>query len=441
MPETLSRNLGLGQATAVVVGGIIGVSIFFVPSAVADSTGHPLLTLAIWVLAGLLSAGAALSFAELSGAIPQTGGTYVQLRRAYGSELLGFCFVWMICFGYGPAAMAVVATMASSYLVPLFVLEGDAPPAVVRGTAVALIAVIAAINIISVRHSARMQAALTILKVAIFLAVVAIPYLVLTPHGGFGADRPFAQPEDFGKLVDSFIVCLFAYNGAIFVVQLAGEVRDPERNLPRAIALGIGAVLVLYTLINFTYLLFIPFESLRTSERIAGDLMGLALGPWGLIAVSWAIVASALGVLNAQLLGYPRIAFAAAREGVFITALAAVHPRLGTPWVAIAVVAICAALYALSGSYRDILAVVAFVNHAFITLAVAAVIVLRMREPDLARPYRVWGYPYTPGLFIAVSILYLVTLLVTKFSLVMIGIAVVAAGVPVYWWRNRIAVS
>lgn len=439
-PRQLVRGLGQLEATTLVVGGIIGTTIFLVTSEVAATVGSPALVLLTWLIAGLLAGAAALCFAELSAAIPETGGTYVFLKRAYGSDIVGFGFAWMMCFTYGPGATAVVAIMAATFLLPVLQALGLVGEGNIAVTAIVIIAVLTALNASGVRRGGLTQNVITFVKVTLILAVIVLPI------AGAGAqfERLLAAPEQSaGTLAtaqnvgSAMILCLFSFSGAYFVTHVAEEVRAPEKTIPRAILTGFLIVLGLYLAINAAYLVTLPFDEVMRSERIAADMMGTVLGERGAMFTAFIIFCSALGALNTQLLSYPRIPFALARDGYLFSRIAEINPRSRTPANAIVLVGLLASLFALTGSYSEILSFVAFVSHFFICLAVLAVIVLRIREPDLPRPYRVWGYPATPVTFLLVSAVYLGNLVATRPVAVSAGILMVLAGLPFYYhWRR-----
>lgn len=441
MPESdgLIRGLGRLEATNLVVGGIIGTSIFLITSEIATIVGSPGLVLITWLVAGLLAGAAALCFAELSAAIPRTGGTYVFLKRAYRSEIVAFSFGWMMCFAYGTGAIAVVAIMAATFLIP--VLEAVGIPAAGRlgPIAVALIAVLTLLNVQGIREGGITQNVITFLKLLLIAALMSVPLFLGEPRlGRFTEVSNAASPGSMAAAVGTaLMICLFSYNGAYFVTHVAGEIREPRKNIPKAILGGFLIVLCVYLSINVLYLTVMPFPDIEASERIAADLMGRLLGPAGAILTSAVVFVSAIGVLNAQLLNYPRIQFALASDGLFFRRIAVVSEKTKTPAAAILLVGFFSSLFALTGSYVLILSYVAFVIHFFICLSVIAVIILRVREPELERPYRVWGYPLTPAAFLLVSIFYLGNLLVTQPFNVAVGIAIVLSGLPFYvYWRK-----
>ena len=436
----LVRGLGRLEATTLVVGGIIGTTIFLVTSEVAATVGSPALVLVTWLASGLLAGAAALCFAELSAAMPATGGTYVFLQRAYRSDLVAFGFGWMMCFAYGTGAIAVVAIMAATFLMPVLQAAGLLDEDHVASTAVILILALTMLNAQGVRQGGLAQNVITFLKVALIVALVVVPL-------GFGrvdvesildGRAPAADGYAFQNVGTAMILTLFSYSGAYFVTHVAEEIREPQKNIPRAIIAGFLIVLGLYLALNVTYLAVLPFEDVVASERIASDMMARVLGPVGSVITAFVIFCSAIGVLNAQLLNYPRIPFALARDGLFFQRIAKVGEGSSAPAGAIVLVGVLASLFALTGSYSRILGFVAFVSHFFISLAVLAVIVLRIREPDLPRPYRAWGYPFTPAAFLVVSFVYLGNLVVTSPGNVLVGVAIVLAGLPFYaYWRRR----
>lgn len=439
MPRTardLARTMGLRDATALVVGGIVGTSIFLVPGAAAAAAGGPIVAIAAWVTAGLMAGIAALSFAELSAALPKSGGSYVFIGRAYRSELLAFSFAWMMSIAYGAGAIAVVAILAATYGGPILAQAGFLVGSTPNILAAILIAVMALLNALGVKRSGLVLTGLTILKVSLLTIVLALPVVLLHPAA---VEVTWAVPSDlsvvgFGA---ALMLCFFAYNGAFFITHVAEEVRDPERNIPRAIMIGFATVLLFYLALNTAYLTYLPFEVLATTDRVAAVIVERAIGPTAGLALSAAIFVSALGVLNAQLLNYPRILFALARDGLMVPALARVNPRTAAPANAILTLGGWAIVLTFAGGYREILATVAFVVHAFVTLAVAGLILLRIREPDLARPYRIVGYPLTPAIFIGASVIYLISLAASQPLRSAMGVALVVAGLPIYAFFRR----
>jgi APA family basic amino acid/polyamine antiporter len=440
-PPTLQRGLGLLEATTLIVGGTIGVSIFLVPAGVAQEVGSPGLALFTWVFTGLMALCGALAFAELASAMPETGGTYVFLKRSYPATPIAFLFAWMMLFAQGTGNIAVVASMAASYAGHF---AADALPAgsfTQRLVAVAIIAALTTVNVIGLRTSGRVQNVLTAIKVLMMAAIVAA--CLSSPAGDAARLGPFlpegrAVTDVGGSIANAMILSIFAYSGFYFVAHVAGEVRDPGRTLPRAILIAMAVVLATYVLLNLAFIYVLPFDELRSSPRVAAAAMARAIGPRAADVTALVVLLSALGTLNAQLLNYPRITYALASDGLFFRAIARVHEGRRVPTGAIVLVGAWASILALAGSYTQILGWAAFVNQAFMALTVIGLFLLRRSAPDLPRPYKVFGYPFTPALYLAILLWYLTTLLTTRGPQVLIGIGIVASGLPFYYyWRHR----
>lgn len=438
--QQLLRGLGVLDGTMLVAGAVIGTGIFLVPSLVARQVGAPGLSLAVWLLCGFLATSGALCFAELGAAIPRTGGTYAFLYRAFGTPLLPFLFGWSMFFVVLTGVMAAVATAFATYAG--FFLEDVIPYGVwtQRSIAIGCILFLTAMNCIGVRVGGRIQVFFTFVKIGALAGIVAAGLLLGGDGGGLSpllpADRPAAGV--LAAVGTAMIVALFAYNGWWYTTFVAGEMRDPRRTIPRSIFFGMGIVLVLYVLANIVYLAVVPFDVLQASSRPAADTMNLLIGPRGAALISAAVMLSAFGTVNAQLLSVPRIYFAMARDRLFFNGIARVHPRFRTPFVAILAQGLWASGLALTGTYQEIITYTAFPNYLFLSLAVLGLIVLRVREPDLPRPYRVWGYPFTPVLFLLIFAWYLINSLLNAFGDTMVGIVLTLFGLPFYfYWARR----
>jgi len=438
---TLARGLGPVEAVALVVGGTIGASIFLVPGAVAREVGSPGLALAAWLLTGFMALCGALSFAELAGAIPETGGTYQFLKRAYPGTPLAFLFGWMMFFAYAASATAVTTSLAVESAGHFIGKVVPFTTVMSRALTVALILVFTAVNVAGVRESGKTQTVLTLLKLGGIAAVIGACFLL--GDGSAAHYRPLLPAdrtagEAAGSLGTAMILTVFSYSGWYFITHVAGEVREPEKNLPRAIFAGMGILIALYLAINAAYLWVLPFDQLRQSTRVAADAMEAVFGPTGADVISAVAFLSAMGALNAQLLNYPRIPFSLAQDGVFFRWLAEVHPVRRTPANAIAVFALIACAFAVSGNYQQNLTYVGFVGQLFMALTVFGVIVLRRREPQLPRPFKVPLYPVVPLLYVGILTWYLGNLLVNRLAASLVGIAIVMAGLPFWWhWTRR----
>ncbi len=429
----LKRGLGPLEAVALVVGGTIGASVFLVPSAVAREVGSPGLELFTWLITGLLALCGALCFAELAGAIPETGGTYQFLKRAYPGTPIAFLFGWMMFFAYAAGATAVTTSMASQYagrFLPILTEAGVGA----KLLTVAIIATFTVINCLGVTEGGKTQNVLTLLKLGGILTVIGAAFLLgkgsldhFTPL--LPADRGAAQMAS--SVGSAMILTIFSYSGWYFITHVAGEVREPEKNLPRAIFGGMAILIALYLGLNAAYLYALPFDALKASNRVAADAMNAVFGPTGASILAVVVFLSALGSANAQMLNYPRVTFSFAQDGLFFARLARVDPVRRTPVAAIGVFGTIASLFAVAGTYQEILTYVAFVGQLFMALTVVGLIVLRIREPDLPRPFKVPAYPLVPLLYVGILAWYLLNLLVNRLEQSLVGIGILATGILV----------
>jgi APA family basic amino acid/polyamine antiporter len=434
-PE-LARVLGLTDVIGIVVGSVIGSGIFIVPATIALQLRSPLLIIAVWLVGGALTFFGALCFAELGGMYPQAGGTYVYLREAYG-PLVGFLFGWTLFLVVDCGAMAALAAAFSTKYLPYFV---TLSPAATRAVTVAFIVFLIAVNYVGVRHGANLQNLLTAIKLLAVVAVAALAFLFAEGNMAHFTS-PTVEPMSFG-LVSRFgaalIACLWAYKGWEAASYSTGELRNPQRNLFLGLLAGCLLVVLAYVATNLAYLWVFPAATIAGSERIAADVLTLSIGPVGTSIISALILLSILGAANANALTTPRVFYAMAEDGVFFSAATRVHPRFRTPHIAILAMGAWVIVLAMSGTFEQLFTFVVFGQWVFLGLTVAAVLVLRARRPDLPRPVRVWGFPFTPLVFIAASLFIAVSALVTGFWNAMAGLGLILLGVPVYYvWRRR----
>ncbi len=431
----LPRVLGLGSVVGILVGTVIGSGIFIVPATVASQVGSPMLILAVWVTGGVLSFCGALSFSELGAAYPQAGGMYVYLREAYG-RLLAFLFGWALFFVIDSGAIAALSVAFSSVYLPHFV---TLSPVGQKAVAIALIGALVAVNYTGVKRGAFLQNVLTIIK---FGALLAIVVAVFAKASGNVANWVTPAPTAFSAgLVGAFgaalVRTLWAYKGWEVVTFSSGEIRNPERNLPLGLFFGTLAAILLYLATNLAYLYVFPAAAIAKSPRIASEVMNVVVGPAGASIIALVILFSITGAANGNVITDPRVFYAMARDGLFFRAFAAVHPKYLTPHVSLLATGAWAAALSLTGTFDQLLSYVIFGQWIFFGLTVGAVIVLRAKHPDLPRPYRTWGYPVTPVLFILATAFIVVNSLVTQFVNSMIGLVIILAGVPAYLYWNR----
>lgn len=431
--EGLPRRLTLADSVAIVIGIVIGGGIFLVPNLVARSLGSGPMILAVWGFAGVVSFFGALACAELGAAFPATGGQYVFLREAYG-PMAGFLCGWSsftVARSAQVAWMAVVFALYLGYFVPL---AGIAA----KGVSIGAILVFSWINYRGVHAGANVQKSFTAAKVAGAMIIVSSAFLLGKPHAAVAAGAPAFSLSSFGV---ALIACMLAYDGWVQLSFVAGEIRDPQRNVLRALALGSAGVIVIYLLANLAYLRVLSIPEIAASEHVGATAAEQVLGAAGGKLVSAIILVSILGTLNGCFLTTPRVYFAQAADGLFFRRFAEVHPRFQTPSFAIVTQAAWAIVLVITGSYETLVDYALFSMWLFYGLMVAGVMVLRRTQPEVARPYRMWGYPATPLLFLAIAAWFLGNMLVTRPGPSLASLGLTATGVPVYFiWRRPGAV-
>ncbi len=447
-PE-LARDLGLSHAGAVVVGTIIGSGIFLVPAEMMQAVGSARLVYLAWMVGGVLSFFGALTYAELGAMKPQAGGEYVYVRDAYG-PLAGFLYAWTWFLIAKPASIATITTGLVRILgtFPVFTFFSHPflthPFTITYGQLVAIGAavVISWLNYIGVRKAGEFQFLFTLLKVATILGIVAVGF----SHSG-GSWSNFATEFVGAKggvagFFAALVAALWAYDGWNDLNMVAGEIRNPERNVPLALIWGVATVGLLYILVNAAVQYVLPAAAVAASERPASEAVALVLGRLGASLVSAAMAVSMLVTLNGTIMSGARVPFAVARDGYFFKSLADVHPRFRTPSVAIIVqCALAIILLLLGGNFRQFFSLAIFAEWLFYMIAGSTVFVFRDREPQADRPYRVWGYPVVPAAFVGVSAVLLYFTFKDNLPNSAYGIAAILAGIPVFYffaWRKRV---
>lgn len=426
----LARRLSVGDSIAIVVGIMIGGGIFLVPNLIARSVPSVPMIMAVWVFAGAISFLGALACAELGAAFPSTGGQYVFLREAYG-RLTGFLCGWSLFTVARSAQVAwlsVVFSIYVSYFVPL---SGTGS----KLLSLAVLALFMAVNYRGVRLGAILQNSFTLAKV-VGAAIIIGAALLLggrvehhTPSG-----HPAISLAGFGV---ALISCLLAYDGWVQLSFVAGEIRDPQRNVVRALVIGTLGVAAIYLLANIAYMRVMTIPEIAASSHVGADATERVLGAAGGSVVSLIVLVSILGTLNGCFLTVPRVYFAQAADGLFFRKFAEVHPKYGTPGFAILAQGLWAAVLLLTGSYETLIDYCLFGIWVFYGLMIGAVMVLRRKKPDLPRPYRMWGYPVTPLIFLAVTVWFLGNMLVTRPGPAWAGMGLMLTGVPAYFLWQR----
>ena len=436
----LPRVLSLWDVVMIVIGGVIGSGIFLSPSEIAAAVPAPLLMLAVWVVGGLFSFFGAVAFAELGAAMPEAGGVYVYLREAYG-PLLSFLFGWTLFLVIDSGSIATLAVAFSHNILPRF---AEMTPLVKKLVAAAFVVFLGAVNYIGVRWGSRLQNLLTYIKTAAIGLIVVGVFFFARSHGSV---RNFVEPSpgpfNFG-LLGAFgvglVASLWAYKGWESATYSAGEVKDPRRNLPLGILIGTVAVIALYVAANLAYLYVLPVGRIAASEgRVALDVMEIFSGPFGASLITFLILFSILGAANQNMLCSPRVYFAMARDGMFFKRIAECHPKFLTPHVSIIAITVWSVVLTLTGTFRQLFTYVIFGEWVFFGLTVAAVIVLRKKRPDLERPYKTWGYPVTPVVFILAALYIAAASLLSAFWNALAGLGIICLGIPAYlYWKAKL---
>jgi len=425
----LPRALGLVDALSIVIGCVIGAGVFLVPNLIAQNLSSAAWILGIWIFAGVVSFFGALACAELGAAMPSTGGQYVFIREAFG-PLAGFLCGWtnfLIARGAQSAWLAVVLSIYISYFHPF-------GPLASKAIAVAAIALFTFVNYRGVSLGALVQKSFAAAKLIGILVIVGSAFLF-----GHAAAAPAATPAPvtFSSFGVALIACLLAYDGWVQMSFVAGEIKNPRRNILFALGFGIAAVIAVYLLANLAYLRVLSIPEIAASTLVGADAAERVLGPVGGTLVSTIILLSIIGSLNGAILTCPRVYFAQAQDGLFFRRFGEVHPRYKTPAFAILAQGVWAIVLIVSGSYETLIDYAMFAIWLSYVFMIAGVLVLRRTQPDLPRPYKMWGYPVTPLLFLGVALWFLGNMLVTRPIPSLAGLGLIAAGVPVYFvWRR-----
>jgi APA family basic amino acid/polyamine antiporter len=432
----LRRELSLLDATMINVGSMVGSGIFLVPAAVALYVHSSALIILVWSIGGVVSLCGALSVAELGAMYPKAGGQYVYLREAYG-PLWGFLYGWTAFAVIMTATIAAVAVGFASYLGYLLPLSESG----VKAVAIGSIVVLTALNCLGVKFGSYVQNILTVVKMAALGGLIAVSFAL--GHGGLEKIPAAGPGVPFTKLLSSLglalVAVLWAYDGWVEITYVAGEVRDPERNIHRSVILSTLVVIAVYILCNVSYLAVLSPEAMSHSLLVASDAASAVMGPSGGVAAALAVSVAMLGCNNGFVLTGARIYYAMSSEGLFFRSFARVHPRFHTPVPSLIGQGVWSCALVLTGTFTQLFTYVMFASWIFYGMAAGAVILLRRRSPGMTRPYRAWGYPFVQVIFILFSCLLVLNTLIEDPRDSLIGIAIILLGLPAYlYWRRRL---
>jgi amino acid transporter len=445
--ERLTRRLGLWSAVAVLVGSTIGSGIFRTPASVAQRIDDVPLFLLAWVVGAVVVLCGALTYSELAAAFPRSGGVYVFVRESFG-KLPAFLFTWAELWVIRPGAYGAIGITASAYTLRTLGLDpativASLGPLEIRAEQLlgaGYILLVGTVNYFGIHRGAILQNLSTVFKVGALALLVVLGFALgsrsaALPEGGIFAQRAAVGLSPF---LLAMVAILWAYDGWADLAFVGGEVRDPQRNLPRALLLGTATVVVLYLGANLVYLFLIPIQQMKQAELVAADVAQLVIGPAGVVVVSAAIAVSTFGTLNGSMMTAPRIFFAAAEDGLLPSVIARVDPRTHSPTAAVVLMTVMGIIFILVRTFTALADQFIIGIWPFYALAVAGVFVLRRKRPDLERPYRTWGYPWVPLVFLVAALFLLGNYLVRETASFAVDIGIILSGVPVYlWWASR----
>lgn len=473
MPQ-LQRQLGLWASISIVVGSVIGSGIFMKPATMAGQVGSPLMLLAVWVIAGIASLFGGMINAEVGTLLPKTGGQYVYFRHMYG-EFFAFLYGWAAFIVINTAAIAAIAFVFAQYAeyfvyLPRFPLQTEKSVSFgipfigrifplenigVKSVAIVLIIILTWVNYYSVKAGGAVQVFFSVLKMGALILLVLIIFF-----SGEGSFRNFLtvsanRDESYWGMVTGFIAAtsgaLAAYDGWNNLGFVAGEIKNPAKNVPRGLIIGLAICLLMYVLTTQAYLYILPIDEMRRSSLVASDALGAVMGVAGGGLIALLVMVSTSGATNGNILPCARVTFAMANEKRFFSWAGKVHPRFHTPANALLLQAILACSFVLSGSFDMLTDMFVFVTWIFYGFAAYGVFILRKKMPHAERPYKVWGYPVVPIIFILFTAFYFAVTLYTDinnyisgktiFINSVFGLFLIIIGIPLYWYfrkRNKI---
>ena len=433
----LKRQLTLLDATMINVGTIIASAIFIVPAQIAQGLEVTSLTVLVWIVGGIVSLLGALSIAELAAAMPEAGGAYVYLREAY-SPIWGWLYGWANGIVINPASIAAIAVGFAGYVGHFTPLTDPG----IKGVAIISIIALTILNILGVKAGAITQNVLTLIKIATVVGLILVGFIL--PGGSSGNFQPFwpGGHTGIGAFGVAMLAVLWAYDGWIETTYVGGEVVRPERNLPRAIVYSALICMVLYVLVTVSFTYVLGPHKVAASQLVASDAAAVTLGAVGAGLVAVAILISTLGANNGIVLTAARIPYAMSRDGLLFGFIGKVHPRWFTPANSLIVQAVISIALTITGKYNWLYTYVVFAEFVFYALMCGALIQLRRRRADLPRPYRTWGYPVTPILFIGFSLWLVVNTIIQDPIDSAVAGGLIAVGAPVYWYfRKKLQLS
>ena len=430
----LKRVLSLLDATMINAGGIIGSGIFMVPATVAMFTGSASLFFMVWIAGGIVSLFGALSVAELGAAMPRAGGQYVYLSEAYG-PVWGYLYGWSAVAVINTASIAAVGVAFSEYLRFFFPITDLS----IKGIAVATIVLLTIINILDVKSGARFQNVFTISKLG---AIFGIIILGLVMEGGSNQNlSPFFSDQSFTELVGplglAMVSVLWTFDGWIFITYVAGEVKNPGRNIPLSLIFCMLIVVTIYLLLNYVLIYTLGFTGMNGSDLVVSDAASVFLGNKGAAIVTLIILISLIGANNGFVLTSARINYAMAKDKLFFYQASQIHPRFKSPSNALIIQCVWASLLTFTGTFNQLITYIIFASWIFYGMSAGAVIILRNKKPDMERPYKTPVYPWIPIIFILFAIFLTINTIIEAPRDAAIGAGIILAGLPMYYYWKK----
>jgi len=430
-PE-LARAIKLSHATAMVVGTIIGASIFVQPSEIVGHVPSVAGVFLVWLVSGVLTLFGALVCAELASIFTQTGGVYLYLKQAY-SPSLGFLWGWAMFWTMHSGIIAAIAVICARY-VAYFIPLGDWG---LKAVAVGMICVFSAVNYLGVKHGSAVQTFFTAGKVIAVIVIIVLGVTLGSPVPEQAPTMvPFSVAENLGDFALALVAGLFAFGGWHMVTYSAEETVEPRKTIPRALMLGTMIVTGCYIALNAVYLYLLPIETVATSTRVAADAADAILGFGGGAIMSGLVIFSTIGSLTGIILAGPRVYYAMARDGMLFRWLAEIHPQYRTPHRSIIAQAVWSSILVTTGTYRELFTRVIYTEWIFFGLMALGLFILRRRK-DLSRDYSVWGYPIVPAIFVLSSFAIVINQILSDVTESALGLLLVLVGLPVYYFWAR----
>ena len=437
--DELKRELYLFDGVALVVCSVIGSGIFLVPSAVAQKIQEPGLILLVWVVSGIIAFFGGLSYAELGSIMPFTGGQYVYLKEAYGN-FLSFFYGWMLFWVMNAgsiATLAVAFSLYSRYLFPFGIV-------VQKLIAVCCVGILTLINYRGIRFNATVQNIFAFLKIGALLGMIFFGFI--THKGNFNNMYPLFPSEFSLPLLSvigiAMVGVLWAYEGWHLVCFVSGEMKNPKRNIPLSLIVGILIIISIYLLANILYIYYIPINEIANSDFVSADATEKFAGQIGGFFITISILISMFGAAHSNMVSGPRVFFAMANDKLFFEKVALVHPNFKSPYVSVVIQGLWAAILTLIvGTYSGLFTFVISASAIFYALTVGSIFILRKKYPDVERPYKVWGYPVAPIVFIVVVTAFVINAIVNTFMTepknALLLVFIILVGFPAYFYWSR----